>query len=235
MSDSFARDLPTRLNYGAPPPQSMARAKYLRDWNTVRRARFNAAKRFERKNEASTLAFAIAGIVGFLVPVYTLIFRDDISQHVKNVLDFTAYITGAMSLILGLIEQAKEHSAKALRFDTCARQINSVLRRLATTPTVTDQDLQPFIAQYEKALEDCGDNHDQIDHEIARTQSAIDEATSRIDKEEAEKRLTRLKWRECAETYWLYVFIWCTPIIIGVIIGITSAGSNAPVLPPLPR
>jgi hypothetical protein len=117
-----------------PPPPQRAVDKLLRDWKLVKRARFNAAKRYERKNDASILAFAIAGMTGFLVPVFVLIFKEDLSTHQRNALEFTSQITGAMPMILGLVEQAKEHSEKSRRFDLCGRQVNSVLRKLANSP-----------------------------------------------------------------------------------------------------
>src|SRR3979409_646541 len=106
------------------PPPASARDKYLGDWRLVKRARFNAAKRYERKQSASTIAFALAGIIGFLVPVYTLIFKEALGEHTKSVLDFTAFVTGSLSLILGLIEQAKEYPAKVRQFDLCGRRVN---------------------------------------------------------------------------------------------------------------
>jgi hypothetical protein len=147
--------------------------KYSRDWKLVKRARFNAAKRYERKQSASTLAFALAGIIGFLVPVYTLIFRDALTPHGKNVLDFTAFVTGALSLTLGLIEQAKDYPAKYRRFDLCGRMVNKVVRRLTITNIEHDEDLEPLIREYEAALESCGDNHDDIDYEIAKWQEEL--------------------------------------------------------------
>ena len=104
------------------------RDKYLRDWKAVKRARFNAAKRFEKKQSASTLAFALAGVIGFLLPVYTLLFTYALAIHTKNVLDFTAYVTGALSLMVGLIEQAKDYPARARRFDLCGRRVNALVR-----------------------------------------------------------------------------------------------------------
>ena len=97
----------------------------------MKRARFNAAKRFEKKQSASTLAFALAGVIGFLLPVYTLLFTYALAIHTKNVLDFTAYVTGALSLMVGLIEQAKDYPARARRFDQCGRRVNALVRRLA--------------------------------------------------------------------------------------------------------
>lgn len=66
----------------------------------MKAARFNAAKRFEIKHSASTLSFAVAGIVGFLVPVFPLVFTN-VSEHSARVLEFTSFVTGALSITLG--------------------------------------------------------------------------------------------------------------------------------------
>ncbi len=195
----------------APVP---ARDKYVRDWTVVKRARFNAAKRFERKQDASTLAFAIAGVIGFLLPVYMLLFADALSTHTKNVLDFTAYVTGALSLLVGLIEQAKDYPAKARRFDQCGRRVNGLVRRLSFFAR-NEQDLFALIEDYEKALEECGDNHDSIDYQIALANQQMDEA---IDKDGASRRLAHLRLKESVTIYWLYATTWIVPALVGVLL-----------------
>jgi hypothetical protein len=211
-----------------------AKGTYLRNWKLVKRARFNAAKRFERKQNASTIAFALAGIIGFLVPVYALLFKDALSAHTKNVLDFTAFVTGALSLTLGLMEQAKDYPVKVRQFDQCGRKVNSVLRRLTIMPITHDEELRPLVEEYEKALDDCAENHDDIDRDIARAEEEIDFAKdqersiphgeqraiagSRKLRRTAEWKLTRLKWLERVQIYWLYAAMWTTPPAIGLIL-----------------
>ena len=185
----------------------------------MKRARFNAAKRYERKHSASTIAFAIAGIVGFLVPFYSLLFRDVLTVHTKNVLDFTAFVIGALSLTLGLIEQARDYPDKARSFNLCGRRVNSVARRLTTSPTMHDDQLQELVTQYEAALEECADNHDDIDYEIAKAQEEIAE-TQGPAKREATKRLWKLRWLERLQIYWLYGATWVCPLFIGILLWI---------------
>lgn len=217
MQDRFG-PLEVRPPYdlAAAPQRRPARAyeKYLRDWKVVKRARFNAAKRFERRQSASTLAFVLAGVVGFLLPFYVLLFKDALAVHTKNVLDFTAYVTGALSLLVGLIEQAKDYPAKARRFDLCGRRVNALVRRLSFAAP-QDYDLYPLIEQYEQALEECGENHDDIDFDIALAQQQLDEA---FDKESAKRELQRLKLIETATIYWLYAATWVTPALVGILL-----------------
>jgi hypothetical protein len=200
------------------------RDKYLRDWKVVKRARFNAAKRFERKQAASTLAFAIAGVIGFLLPFYLLLFKDALTTHTKNVLDFTAYVTGALSLMVGLIEQAKDYPAKARRFDLCGRRVNVLVRRLSLS-VHHEQELYPLIEEYERALDECNDNHDDIDYEIAQAQQQLEDA---IDKAGAKQQIARLRLIERVKIYRLYAAIWVTPALIGLVMWWTlSPGTPA--------
>jgi hypothetical protein len=188
-----ARQRPGLAAVGA--RRSPAHEKYLKDWGLVKRARFNAAKRCERMQDASTLAFAFAGIAGFLVPFYALLFKDVLTQHTRNVLDFSAYVTGMLSLAVGLIEQAKDYPARARRFNVCGRRVNRILRDLSITHIAYDEDLRPFIDAYEHALEECGDNHDDIDFAIAMAQADIADSTG-PERVAAAARLRRLKWHE---------------------------------------
>jgi hypothetical protein len=197
---------------GRRPPA--AHEEYLRDWKLVKRARFNAAKRLERKHNASTLAFAFAGVIGFLLPFYTLLFTDELTPHTKNVIDFSAYVTGALSLMIGLIEQAKDYPAKARRFDRCGRRVNSVLRRLAMAAPY-DVDLRPLVDEYEKALEECHYNHDEIDFRIAKAQEQVEVLP---DKDGAQRQLMLLKLLERVKIYGLYLATWILPLLVGIVL-----------------
>ncbi|MDH4982367.1 SLATT domain-containing protein [Hyphomicrobium sp. D-2] len=192
-----------------------ARDRYLNNWNVVKRARFNAAKRFERKQDASTLAFALAGVFGFLLPIYTTIFQDSISVHTRNVLDFTGFVTGSLSMVIGLIEQAKDYPAKARRFDECGRKVNSALQRLTLMNGVADRELQPILEEYERALHECGENHDEIDYEIARAQQDLKNAANQADQK---KKLAALRRREAVQIYGLYWAIWIGPLLLSAML-----------------
>lgn len=186
------------------------REKFLSNWRLVKRARFNAAKRFERKQNVSTIALALAGVFGFIVPFYTLMFRDVLAADLKNIMDFTASVTGALSLTIGLCEQARDYPAKARDLDVCGRRINSVLRELMVTPAADETGMRALIASYERALEECAVNHDDIDFEIARAQQAAEDGE---EGEDQRRQLSALKWRERVEIYWLYVIVWMVPIL----------------------
>jgi len=211
-----------------PDELQQARAKYLRDWRIVKAARFNAAKRLERKQAASLLAFALAGTAGFVVPFFTLMFADKLVPHTKNVLDFACYVSGALSLSIGLVEQAKNHPAMSQRFHKCGLAVNSVLRRLRNAPYPDESLLDELTRAYEQALSDCDHNHDEIDQTIAFTKDALDAArhfatvNPRSLAEDhlrtLEKRMRLLRLQELAHIYWLYTAVWLGPAVLGFIV-----------------
>jgi SMODS and SLOG-associating 2TM effector domain family 5 len=203
------------------------RAKYLGDWRTVKGVRFNAAKRFERKHTASLLAFAVAGTVGFVVPFFTLLFTDSLTAHTKNVLDFASYVSGALSLSIGLVEQAKNYPALAARFHVCGLKVNSVLRKLRNSPAPDERVLNALVQEYEHALHECGTNHDEIDRSIAQANQALEDArhpkTAKPGSamkaiQRAERKLWVLKWKEIVQIYWLYWCVWLGPSALALIV-----------------
>lgn len=216
--DAYAADLHT------------TRAKYLKDWRIVKAARFNAAKRLERKQTASLLAFALAGTAGFVVPFFTLLFAERLAPHTKNVLDFAAYVSGALSLTIGLVEQAKNYPALAQRFHKCGLAVNSVLRRLRNTPDPDPALLDQLSKEYEQALHECEANHDDLDQaiahskldlELAQRQGSLKPHLSERRVEQIERKLTLLKAQELAQIYWLYTLVWLGPSVLALISWIT--------------
>ena len=181
----------------------------------MKRARFNAAKRCERRQHASVFAFALVGVFGFVVPYYLVLFNGVLSPHTKNIVEFTSFVVGALSLILGLIELAKDYPAKARRFEVCGRKVNSVLRRLIACPPNNDAEIQALVDQYERALEECSDNHDDIDFRIAKALQAVLE-TPGADKGKAQAALAHARWLERLHVYGLYLAVSLTPLLVGI-------------------
>lgn len=220
------REPPQRV--GSYPSELHAtRAKYLKDWRIVKAARFNAAKRLERKQTASLLAFALAGTAGFVVPFFTLLFTERLAPHTKNVLDFASYVSGALSLTIGLVEQAKNYPALAQRFHKCGLAVNSVLRRLRNVPDPDPVLLDQLSKEYEQALLECEANHDDLDQaiafakrdlELAERQGSLKPHLTERKIEQAERRLNLLKAQETAQIYWLYTLVWLGPSVLALIV-----------------
>ncbi|MFV0298825.1 MAG: SLATT domain-containing protein [Hyphomicrobiaceae bacterium] len=196
------------------------RASYLRDWSKAKSIRFNAAKRLERKQDAISLAFALAGIVGIILPFFVLLFDTDLSHRSKTVLSFYGFATGALALGLGLIELARGYGAKARRFDECGRRINSVLRKLRNNPAFDEAQLDDLIREYARAVDVCDLSHNSIDYEKAVAQEDLDiirvSKGRELELSRAESLLRSLNRKESAGIYWLYWLVLIAPAVPAV-------------------
>lgn len=200
-----------------------ARSRYLRDWTVLKRARFNAAKRIERKHQASMLAFAMAGLAGIALPFFTQLFADAMTPHTRNVFDLYGYLAGVLAFGLGLVEQARGYESLSRRFDECGRRVNATLRKLRNNPALDEYVLEQLAAEYQQALDLCDVNHDDIDREIALVQDERDllrgagDPSSLRMRAAADRRLTALRWQESLEIYWLYWVALLVPIALAVL------------------
>lgn len=209
------------------------RQKHMANWRTVKAARFNAAKRLERKQRVSTFALAVAGVVGFIVPVFTLTFDQSLSKHVKSIVEFSSYVIGTMSLTIGLVEQAKDYPTQAKRFDKCGRAVNSTLRKLRNNPHADLSFISELTREYETAINECEINHDTNDERIALLDHHLRDIKHKLKDdslpEQRRKNLARdLRWTraelwsarglEAVSIYLIYAFVWFAPVAIALIV-----------------
>jgi SMODS and SLOG-associating 2TM effector domain family 5 len=203
--------------------------KYSDEWRLVKRASFNASKRFQLRQDVGTSAIALSGVAGFLVPICSLVFADSITAHHKNVLDFSSYVVGALSLVIGLIEQSKDYPSKSRKLHECGLAVNKARRRLNLREQTADS-LEKLIEDYERALDESGENHDEIDYEIATAQENLkykdDAREEKEDKEKyeakeklliakARQRLNWLRLKMYMSIYGIYTVVIAIPIIVG--------------------
>jgi hypothetical protein len=209
-----------------------ARQRYLRDWSLVKRVRFNAAKRLERKHAASQIAFAFAAVLTLVVPQSIHHFGGNMATHTRNVIEYYTYVASSLALVFGLIEQARGYDAMARQFHDCGRQVNAILRRLRGRPTVTQAELDAFVAEYERALDVCQINHDQIDfdraaleeetrelqrqlRELGAGTSSVRAQTEDLIARNARKKVILERWATW-RTYRLYIILLSSPVVVAV-------------------
>lgn len=205
------------------PPQHQLKKKHLDSWTLVKRARFNAAKRLERKSSAGIVTLAIVALYGGLISVFNLMFKHRVGGDTRDILEYVAVVSSWLTLIIGLTEQQKGHSANARELHDCARDVNNLQKRLAATHVYDEHQLQPFLAHYSQIMDRCRPNHDDIDYTLAETT---------ISKAEIERRIAAGTWSPRAQfwrrtwvrtqyhfnTYWFYVAIWLAPPLVGLVL-----------------
>ena len=183
--------------------------KLLADWQLVKRARFQAADRLDRRNGASLFTLSTVALYGGLVTVFVLIFKDSLTPHARNVCDWVSAVANWLTLTFSLTEQIKDYSGQSRALHECAQKVNDLRKRLQATPISAPQQLIPFVQAYDSIISECGPNHAPIDYEIARC------AGSR--KPSAATSLRRLKRWSMTTTYAIYVVMCLAPALAGLL------------------
>ncbi|MEO0672779.1 MAG: SLATT domain-containing protein, partial [Pseudomonadota bacterium] len=114
------------------------RTKLLRDWRIVKAARFNAARRLRNKHEAAQLTFALSGIYGFVVPLFTLQFAGELGDLNARLISFVAACAGALSFIIAMHYQWQSFPERAKALHDCALGINDLRKHLKIEPRLTN-------------------------------------------------------------------------------------------------
>jgi hypothetical protein len=196
-----------------PPAEPEMKAKLLRDWQLVKRARFQAADRLQRRNNASLFTLSMVALYGGLITVFVLIFKDSLTPHARSICDWISAVANWLTLTFSLTEQIKDYSGQSRALHECAQKVNDLRKHLQATPISAPQQLIPFVQAYEARIAECGPNHDPLDYEIARLQGSrtVDGRTQA----QTSAKLTRLKAWSKISTYAIYTIMCGAPAIAG--------------------
>ncbi|MEL6299439.1 MAG: SLATT domain-containing protein [Pseudomonadota bacterium] len=182
---------------------SAERKRLLTDWSIVKGARFNAARRLRHKHDAAQLTFALSGIYGFVVPLFTLQFAGEIGDLNTRLVSFVAACAGALSFIIALHYQWQSFPERSKALHDCGLAINALRKRLKIAALSAPSDLVGYLDEYETILRTC-ENHDEIDYELSRAERG---QTGGPD--------WRLRLRLAAKTNGLCWAIWTIPVAVG--------------------
>ncbi len=192
------------------PRLEAEREKLLRDWGLVKAARFYAARRLRNKHEAAQLTFALSGIYGFVVPLFTLQFAGELGDLNARLISFVAACAGALSFIIAMHYQWQSFPERAKALHDCALGINDLRKRLKIESFLSTDVLADYLSRYNDLLQQC-ENHADIDFQIARA----DRASGGIG--------LGLQWRKARTTYGLCWIIWAAPVSIGAALWVAFA------------
>lgn len=195
------------------------RDKLVRNCRIMKSALFNAGKRLERKRAAGQFTFALSGMYGFLVPLFTLQFEPFLTALVTYVVSFTAATAGAVSFIVAMLYQQQELARRARHFYEAGRQINKLGKDIQVMQSTAPDDLRHCMQKYDEILGQC-ENHDEIDYEFALLgYRPRDNKNNRLDRWIVNRR--RLDVRFALQTYSLIAAVWLIPPLIGLSIWLT--------------
>ena len=198
----------------APLREPEQKVKLLADWQLVKRARFQAADRLQRRNHASLFTLSTVALYGGLITVFVLIFKDSLTPHARNICDWVSAVANWLTLTFSLTEQIKDYSGQSRALHECAQKVNNLRKHLQATPISAPQQLIPFVQAYEAQISECGPNHDRLDYEIGRLSSgrAMDGMTAAA----TIAKLQQLRRWSLIKTYAIYAIMCLAPAIAGL-------------------
>jgi hypothetical protein len=201
--------------FGDPPDWQREYETLVRNCLIMKSALFNAGKRLERKHASGQFTFALSGVYGFLVPLFTLQFEPYFpSGLVSHTISFTAATAGAVSFVVAMLYQQQDLTLRARRFYEAGRRMNKLGKDLKVMQVKHPDDLRPMMHHYDEILAAC-ENHDEIDYEFARLgYRPKDNREGRLDRWIRERR--RLDIRFIFQTYILIAVVWLVPPSIGL-------------------
>ncbi|MEM7279883.1 MAG: SLATT domain-containing protein [Pseudomonadota bacterium] len=192
---------------------SQERDTIVRNCRVMKSALFNAGKRLERKKAAGQFTFALSGMYGFLVPLFTLQFEPFLTALVTYVVSFTAATAGAVSFVVAMIYQQQDLARRARRFYEAGRQINKLGKDIKITQFGDADALRRCTHHYDEILASA-ENHDEIDYEFAILgYRPRDNKNGRLDRWVSNRR--RLDIRFALQTYGMLFTVWLLPPLIG--------------------
>ena len=203
--------------------QHPLKRKHLDSWTVVKRARFNASKRLERKQSAGIVTLAIVALYGGLISVFNLMFKHRVGADTRDVLEYVAVVSSWLTLIIGLTEQQKNYGSNARELHDCARDVNDLQKHLAATPIVSEQQLAPFLVRYREIMEKCRPNHDDVDFALAEASLSKDEQqklqqAGQWDGKAQRRSKQVAEFKYWLNTYWPYGAIWLAPPLVGIVL-----------------
>ena len=145
------------------------RVALVRNCQIMKSALFNAGKRLERKQAAGQFTFALSGMYGFLVPLFTLQFEPFLTALVTYVVSFTAATAGAVSFVVAMLYQQQDLASRArARSMRAGLKINKLGKDTQDYAAARTCDtLRRFMHHYDEVLAN-GENHDEIDYQYSR-------------------------------------------------------------------
>ena len=192
------------------------REKLVRNCQIMKGALFNAGKRLERKNTAGQFTFALSGVYGFLVPLFTLQFEPFLTALVTYVVSFTSATAGAVSFAVAMLYHQKDLATRARNFYEAGRKINKLGKEVRIAPELTTAELHEHMNRYDDILAAC-ENHDEIDYDYARLGLRPSETDkTRLQRWRRSRR--RLDIRFGLQAYSLIAAVWLIPPVIGMAI-----------------
>jgi hypothetical protein len=189
-------------------------AELLKDrmWVT-KGSRFNAARRFNNRSQFSITSISILSVYGIAIPIIQSIPNVSKCAHVNSLYTAISTILSVFTLVLSLLDSAKNYPVKADRIYNSAVKIGVLEKQLEylicceADDDVLRAKTQVLSTEYDGIIVECPENHDPEDYALFRAQHSEHFKIGRLS-----RRLIKLKL--FVKDYWIYIFVLGLPPII---------------------
>lgn len=183
-----------------------------RIWKT-KGSRFNAARRLNNKYQFSLSSISILSVYGIAIPVIQGILNNQQCQKINGIYNAISLILSVFTLVISLLEGAKNYQIKAEKLHINAVEISILERELdfLKVSKLAETDLIKKLGvisdKYENLIKDCPENHDPVDYKLFMAQNRKDFKISLLG-------CLYIKIKLIVIDYWLYIFVLGIPPIL---------------------
>jgi hypothetical protein len=193
----------------SPTDLSVLRKKQAEAMRILKRARFNAHARLERKSAFSLFTLAMFALYGVGISLYPSLFEDRFNKDTLKVLTFVSIISSIFIIIVTFIEALNDYRVKGLALQKCGMHVTNLLQYFESAEIRNSQDLQWFVREYGAIIDSCPYNHDDVDYQRA----LASERERKKDKGFGDYAFIYWRiFRYNLNVYWLYLALLLAPV-----------------------
>ncbi|MEM9926840.1 MAG: SLATT domain-containing protein [Cyanobacteria bacterium P01_D01_bin.50] len=176
-------------------------------------SRFNAARRLNNKYQFSLSSISILSVYGIAIPFIQNIIKNPQCQQVNDIYSAISVILSVFTLVISLLEGAKNYQIRAEKLHGNAVELSSLNRELEYLIVSKSgeahfiQEIGNISVRYEKLVKQCAENHEPEDYTLFMVQNRKDFNISRFWEFYIRIKLICLD-------YWLYAFVLGIPPIV---------------------
>jgi hypothetical protein len=183
-----------------------------RIWKT-KGSRFNAARRLNNKYQFSLNSISILSVYGIAIPMIQGIVKNPQCQKINDIYNAISLILSIFTLVISLLEGAKNYQLRAEKLHKNAVAISSLYRDLEhlKISNLGDADflqkLKDISIRYEELIKECSENHETEDYTLFMAQNRKDFKIGWLTGFFIRMKLIVID-------YWLYIFVLGIPPIL---------------------
>ena len=185
------------------------KANLVNRMRIVKRTRFNAHARMERKGQFSIFTLSVFALYVIGISLYTTLFAEELPSSKAKVLVFVSVVSSIFIIIVTFTEAMNDYRVKGLSFQRCAMSVARLLQNLEVAEIQRNEELLWYTNQYNNIIDRCPYNHHEVDYQMA-----LAAERQRKPKKNTSDYLFILwrKFRYYQNIYGLYVLLLIAPV-----------------------